>query len=271
MNKVLTPLFYIDSLEIVKGVTTPAIKKNDPKKKPMRLKGVAGTIDMDLDGQMVDPEGFNLDYFLSCGFVNWHHGFGQPKTIIGEPIKAEIRKKQFYVEVELYDFQPMAIEVYEFAEGLEKSGATRTLGWSIEGFPTEKEDELVSKAIVTGLAITPMPKNFNTYVNLLKGIVPLEEPIFDCLESGNILECGDFSIDQNFNLLKKGMNTESVRALTRESLEKNLTNLAYFEKKLNKGLVILSKAYEMGYINKKDVKKIRKAIKNGKLDFNIKL
>lgn len=162
------------------------IKKAQDKagKEVMRIGGIASTIDKDSDGEYLDPSGFVLDDFLSVGFINWHHqAKNKPKTIVGEPSLAEIRPDGLYVECDLYPSSPIAQEIYETAQILEKDSKTRRLGFSIEGEVIERgsEDEndpeysKVLKANITGLAITHMPKNPKTFAEIIKGHIDSED------------------------------------------------------------------------------------------------
>lgn len=137
----------------------------------MKVGGIASTKTKDMDGESLDPEGFDISYLKNKGIVNWNHN-KSPNAIIGEPTKANITKAGLHVECELYPDNPLANQVYELAETLEKNSKTRRLGFSIEGKATER-DELdptkVTKAMVTNIALTISPKNPDSIVNIIKG------------------------------------------------------------------------------------------------------
>lgn len=204
---------FYTPLEIRKG-------KDKSGKSVMKLGGIASTIDEDSDGEFLDPSGFEIADFETVGVVNWHHqAKDKPSTIIGEPAFAEIREDGFYVETELYPSSETAREVYELAEVLEKDSKTRRLGYSIEGVVLERgsDDEnhpdykIVKKAQITGLAITHMPKNPQTFAQIIKGKM-------DTLNE-----------DDSEEDTEKSLNTESGAALMPESVdgskEKNKDNL----------------------------------------------
>jgi hypothetical protein len=157
------------------------IKKSKDKEgnAVMRIGGIASTMDEDSDGEFLDPNGFVIEDFMKVGFVNWHHqAKNKPKTIVGEPSLAEIRPDGFYVECDLYPNSETAREIYETAEILEKDSKTRRLGFSIEGEVIErgsddakhKDYKIVKKANITGLAITHMPKNAQTFAQIIKAM-----------------------------------------------------------------------------------------------------
>lgn len=176
--------------------------KNDKGEEVMRIGGIASTKDEDADGEFLDPSGFDISEFNKSGVVNWHHqAKNSPATIIGEPSKSEIRKDGFYVETDLYPSSELAQEVYELAETLSKDSKTRRLGYSIEGVVIERDPmnpKRVTKAKITGLAITHMPKNAQTFADIIKGFTG-EEVVEETEE--------------------KSLDTESGAALTKESVD----------------------------------------------------
>jgi hypothetical protein len=92
--------------------------------------------------------------------------------IIGEPTKAVIRNGQLHVEGYLYEDSVMAKSVYETAKILKKSSKTRSFGFSIEGKALERDPlnpKRITKAEITGIAVTPSPKNPGTNLEIVKG------------------------------------------------------------------------------------------------------
>ena len=144
----------------------------------MRLGGIASTSDEDSDGEFLDPKGFDIKPLITSGMVNWHHQAKEhPDTIIGEPSKAEIRPEGLYLETDLYPSSKVACDVWELANTLEKDSKTRRLGYSIEGKVLKRKSndknspdyKHIEKAVITGVAITHMPKNPKTFANIIKG------------------------------------------------------------------------------------------------------
>lgn len=153
--------------------------KNEDGEEVMRLGGIASTMDKDADGEFLDPSGFDIADFKKSGVVNWHHqSKNSPATIIGEPHKAEVRTEGFYVETDLYPSSELAQEVYALAQTLSKDSKTRRLGYSIEGTVIERDElntKIVKQAKITGLAITHMPKNAQTFADIIKGHGHIDE------------------------------------------------------------------------------------------------
>ncbi len=165
------------------------------------FKGIASTADEDTDGEVLVPQGFDLSYFLTDGFVNWNHqSKNNPSAIIGEPIKAEIRPEGMYVETELYQGSEVAKGVWELGQILEKSKSGRKLGFSIEGKVLEKDPDDENKIIrakITGLAITPSPKNKSTFADVVKGHSFNGDWEMEDLVEGDLDLTGPFVVDIN--------------------------------------------------------------------------
>ena len=187
----------------------------------MRLGGIASTADEDADGEFLDPKGFDIKPLMERGMVNWHHqAKGQPSTIIGEPSKAEIRPEGLYIETDLYPSSQIAHDVWELANTLEKDSRTRRLGYSIEGKVVKRKSndksspdyKKITKAIITGVAITHMPKNPKTFANIIKG---------------EIDEIDDEEEETDDKKEEKSLDTEGGKALKRESVDEKLKNQTF--------------------------------------------
>jgi len=180
----------------------------------MRLGGIASTSDEDSDGEFLDPKGFDIKPLVESGMVNWHHqAKGQPATIIGEPSKAEIRPEGLYIETDLYPSSKIACDVWELAQTLEKDSKTRRLGYSIEGKVLKRKSndknssdyKIITKAIITGVAITHQPKNPKTFANIIKG------------------EIDDFEEEEE----EKSLDTTTAAPLKKESVDKKIKNQTF--------------------------------------------
>jgi hypothetical protein len=242
------------------------IKAKDKEGKEIKkLRGVASTPDVDSDGEMLMPSGFDLSTFLEKGVFNWHHQQkGKPMAIIGEPTMAKIINKgqALEVECELYD-TPLANEVYELAGLLEKSSKTRRLGFSIEGSAIERDEKnpkIIRKANITGCAITYMPKNSKTWAEIVKA----DNSEFEKAEFENELKSFEGSETifseiikslQPFEEIEKSLDVvqdlEVRNPLIPESLEGSKS------KELNKGEIIVRISKRYSGINKPELIKIK--------------
>lgn len=142
--------------------------------KVMKIKGIASTPDQDSEGEILEPIGFDLKRFLSTGFLNWNHqAKNDASKVIGEPTLAKVTNDgKLYVEGVLYNGHPLAESVWSLAETLKNNNSKRKLGFSIEGRALERDiinPKKITKALLTGLAVTPTPVNTNTYLDLCKG------------------------------------------------------------------------------------------------------
>lgn len=224
-------------------------KAIDPStgKEIMRLGGIASTIDEDSDGECLDPNGFDLKMLLEKGVVNWHHqAKDKPAAIIGEPHIAEIRENQLYVETDLYPSSKIATDVYSLAETLNRDSKTRKLGYSIEGKVIKRKSEdrknpdykKIEKAMITGLAVTYMPKNPKSFVDIIKGEIDnLEE-----MENTNIITEKSLS---KIDIYKSIFSRANVGIRKAKNIYKIISNIADMSKKeiteeeINKAFEIL--------------------------------
>lgn len=264
--------FFIPEVDIEKATDSKGQEK-------MIFKGVASTTQKDTDGQTLDPRGFDLSFFKDAGFINWNHqAKNNPSAIIGEPMIARINaNNEFYIEAELYADSKLARETYELADTLKKNSKSRKLGWSVEG-KTLATDPLnpskVTRALITGIAVTPTPKNGGTWLDLLKGELIDEDYIYENEEElekgeqGTILDenagkenggtfyliditkpNGDrIVVDNEFNLkiISKAMSTDgSGAALKKEDVEGELK----FPKEIVKAILTLTSGYQEGLID----------------------
>lgn len=188
----------------------------------MRIGGIASTMDKDADGEYLDPSGFDVEPLKNSGMVNWHHqAKNSPAAIIGEPSKVELRPEGLWIESDLYASSPMANEVYELAKTLEEDSKTRRLGYSIEGKvlkrgSNDKKSPLynkIVKAVITGVAVTHMPKNPHTFVNIIKGQVDADGIEVELEEEDDNTE------ERGGKTEKKALTTESGAALMPESVD----------------------------------------------------
>ena len=194
----------------------------------MRLGGIASTADEDSDGEFLDPKGFDIKPLLESGMVNWHHqAKTAPATIVGEPTKAEIRKEGLYIETDLYKSSQIARDIWELAKTLAADSKTRRLGYSIEGKvlsrksddPSSPDYKKITKAIITGVAITHMPKNPKTFANIIKG--EIDDDFDSDKEDKEDIE-KNAKNGENDAKSDKGETTDTNRALIKEDVDKNV-------------------------------------------------
>lgn len=226
--------FFVPLNDIEKG-------KDKSGNKILKIAGIASTDDTDSDEENLEVSGFDVKPFLEKGFLNYNHrSKDNPAAIIGEPTKAEVRGKKLYIEGELYSDSKTARQVYDLAKILQKSKRGRRLGMSIEGKVLERDSvnqKRITKAVITGCAITPVPKNPHTLAEIIKGEGVGEPHEFEIVKSEKqadggmveyILDITDengnrITVDKDFNttIVKKSISTAegSGKALARESVD----------------------------------------------------
>jgi hypothetical protein len=275
--------FFIPAVDFEKAT-------DDKGKEILRLRGIASTNEEDFDGERLEPEGFDLNLFKTSGLINYNHqAKNEPSAVIGEPEIAYVKDNQFFIQAKLYPTSK-ARDTYDLAETLAKNSDTRKLGWSIEGKVLKRDPfnkKHVLKALITNVAVTPSPKNFSTWADVVKGnysdILYKYEEIEDLkkAEENNVFgenkrpaNGGEFyliditkpngdrvTVDLNFNIkiITKALSATSGsgQILKREDLEKELK----YPKEVVKSMVILSKAIEKGIFNEFETEKIKQTLK----------
>ena len=248
--------------------------KNENGVEVMKIGGIASTSAKDSDGEYLDPNGFDVSYFIKQGFFNWHHmAKNDPSTIIGEPTKAEIKPDGLYVEGFLYDDSQIAKSVWSTAKMLDKSSKTRRLGFSIEGKALKRrsDDEknpnykYIEKAAITGCAVTFMPKNPKTFLDIIKGDIDnndFEYEEEDKVEIEKMLEAGQTTGTETTN----NLTTASGAPLKKESVDEDEKDLEFGNNKkikLQKSLTVDKILNRLPDINKKQAEKIFDFLQKG--------
>lgn len=206
MNKRQDKFNFFIPLELEKS-------KGADGKELVKIKGVASSNVKDSDGETLEPAGFDFKPLLESGFLNWNHqGQKTSKAICGEPTTAKIinQGKDFYIEGFLYPNEEGKY-VSELADTLEKHSPSRRLGFSIEGVPMAVDPfnkKRITKARITGVAITQCPKNPNTLLSIMKG--EYADAFQDPLEEED---------EEEKKTKEKAMTTEAMAPATLESIE----------------------------------------------------
>lgn len=241
-------------------------------KTDMLIEGLAATPNLDLDQQILKPSGFKLDYFLKSGFLNYNHQSGSsPDAIIGEPVDAKVTNEQFYIKGKLYAWSKLARSLYDIAKNLENDKESdRNLGFSIEGLTLKTENNLVSSLLVTGCAICFVPKNNETYLQVVKGIT-LEE----CRELRK-----DYLFKPIYSEVNKGIKTDYIlnlnvgenQVLVDTNLEFHIRENNIFKKSsiqdIQKAICVLAQGYKEGFIKEDRKEELLKILKSRKLNAN---
>lgn len=247
--------------------------KGEDRYKNMIIFGLASDDSEDAEDQILKPSGYDFDEFLKTGLINLEHfptRKADPSSWIGEPLDAYVKGEKFFIKAKLWEHQPKARAFYDTVLAMKKSGSTRKAGFSIEGKAIEKDPwnkNKITKAKIRHCAVTFMPVNSNSWLDIVKGkqkedyIEHIPEGEFKGqpyimqyeLDDGSILTINkDFSVKIERNGLKKTVTTETVKPLTKESLDPK-------EKNLEKARQIIE-FRDKGFIDKKIYEKIMRKI-----------
>jgi hypothetical protein len=242
------------------------IHKGGEDNDEMRLKGIASTGHLDQQGEELMPKGLDINYLITKGYINWHHQLkNDPLAIIGvpDPKKTKITPEGLYVEAVLYKSNPMAQKAYEQTKIMESENLGRRMGWSVEGKVSERDPlkkGRVIKASITGIALTPMPINPNTFANICKAFSEGGE-----FEKGSGSENGGKTYQLSHTLsddrksinitvaLDKAMTTDSARAVIKEDLEGNIHSEEMSAKKVRKSDLFESIARSKPHLSPKEI------------------
>lgn len=127
------------------------------------VRGFATTPDLDLQGDIILPQGVDMSYFLTKGWINYEHK-QDAEYIIGVPTdncRVDLSKGLF-VEAKLLKDNKYAQSMWELARTIQKSGINRQLGFSIEGAITSRNDRdnrVIEGVTVRNVALTTHPAN----------------------------------------------------------------------------------------------------------------
>lgn len=139
------------------------------------IEGVCSTTDKDSDGENLEPAGYDFSPLLQKGYINWNHQANKSSgAIIGRPTDAAIVQngQAFHIKGFLYKGLDEAKNVYNLINTLKQEDPERQLGWSIEGQAIERDPlnpKRITKARITGVALTHASKCPNTFASIVKG------------------------------------------------------------------------------------------------------
>jgi len=232
----------------------------------MWVEGIASTGSEDTDKHMLLADGFDLSYLKERGFFNWHHKASQTSSmVVGEPTEAYVSNGQLLVKGFLYNGQPEAKNVYNLAKTLQRESKNRRLGFSIEGKITERDKNnpnLITKAQITNIAITFMPKNWDTSLGLIAKADDYSDFQFEYEDNEEIIKAiGEESSTNDGLLTKNEARLDIFLKYPDIDFEKadQIYGLANKIEQMNVSQEALDKAYELLGIASEDAPKLEKA------------
>lgn len=209
----------------------------------MILAGVASDESKDYDDEEIDPKGIDTRRFLHEGLINYEHmaKTGGSKFIIGEPVDAFVKDGKFFVKGKLWKGKKIAEDLWDTLLVMKENNSKRRIGWSIEGKALERDRDnpkKIKKALLTHIALTFMPKNYNTFADIVKGHQEEDfiEPENDIKDNKYVYEftkgCKKYGVTKSFEIEEreedeeeKATTTSSTECLRKESLDKRTKNI----------------------------------------------
>ena len=210
----------------------------------MELEGMASDDSKDIEGEVLEPNGYVIDHFLKNGYVNYEHlAKKSPKFLIGEPIAAHVKDNQFFIKTRLWENSEVARDAWDKILAMKASGTKRKPGWSIEGKALARDPmnpKHITKALITNVALTFSPVNSNSWAEICKGrqkedFVEPEYPkdgsdrefVLEFDRNGKKYRVGkDFLI---YEVIAKSMDVAATKPLAPESLDKKSKDIALSE------------------------------------------
>lgn len=143
-------------MDLAKSVST-----EDDTNEFSMVRGWASTPEMDLQQEIVNPQGIDIEYFKKHGYINYEH---QSDNIIGVPTEncyVDVNKG-LYLEAKLFKDNEYVVKMMNLAENLEKTNSGRRLGFSIEGAVKSRnanDNRIIDEVIISAVALTSHPAN----------------------------------------------------------------------------------------------------------------
>lgn len=239
----------------------------------MIFHGVASDNSKDVDGDTLEPSGYDLSFFKKQGFFNLEHltKIGKdPYFWVGEPLEAKVKDDKLFVKGKLWKDHPLARSIWETMNVMQKSGSTRKMGMSIEGRAMARDPlnpKRITRSLITNIALTMTPCNPNSWVEMTKSIQAgtfLQKNVDDGNMIGVLKEFDSngktYWLLEDLTVIEKTMDVAAVSPLMRESLDKKKHKVLSLSE-INKSLNVIKKSIDDGIIDK-DVLNMEKIVKN---------
>lgn len=165
-------------LDIEKSSKETYPRGDERRYENMVFEGIASDDSVDYEGDSMEPNGFDITYFLAHGLFNLDHLTSRAKELksrfwIGEPLDGRIENNKFWVKGKLWKESPEARAFWDKCIEMKESGSNRRPGMSIEGRAVERDpnnEKHITRAVINNIALTLTPVNFNTYFDIVKGV-----------------------------------------------------------------------------------------------------
>ena len=240
-------------LNIVKGEEEAGLRR-------ARIGGVISTESVDQQGDILKQDGLDFSYLMSKGYFNYEHKNGV-EFILGSPTKVErtVLKGKPATKIEgfLMLDRPLAKEIYDTAQAMEKSKIGRNVGFSVEGQVLERDrmnPKVVTKARILNVAITGHPVNPDTKLELLaRSLMMNEEKNMEELQDKGMVGHQTPSTPDQSAPLSPVVEQNEEKELSMQDIDKEMNSLSFDRIKKEMGKMMeeeMEKMYD--YMNKKD-------------------
>jgi hypothetical protein len=205
-------------------VSEPIAKSGDGEAKLLApISGIASSETADADEDEIDQSGLDWSFCLKKGIFTYEHPVdigrlaGYPEKV--ESVRLSNGALATRVSGQLYLNRPFGKLVYDTQKAMAEAGGRRTLGFSIEGrvLPGGRKGKRVTKAQVLSIAISPVPKNPDTWMDIAASMFKRGH------SAGDVVKAID-AVNANSTLLNKDQVTtrlvQEFRYLTWEQAEK---------------------------------------------------
>lgn len=133
------------------------------------IQGIASTESLDLQGEVVEQHGIDTSYFLKYGYFNNDHKPGFENKV-GQPTECKVTQKGLWVKGYLFQNHKTADSIWELLNSLNSSGASRKVGFSIQGKVLRRRGNRIAKCWIQDIAVTPCPVNPTTWAEIAKSL-----------------------------------------------------------------------------------------------------
>jgi hypothetical protein len=171
------------------------------------IQGIASTNNKDLQGEIVTQKGIDTSYFINHGYFNNDHKPGAENKV-GVPTDCKITKDGLWVKGYILEGKKAADDIWEHMTSLTKSGATRRMGFSIEGKVLQRNGNIIEKCWIQDIAITPAPINSTTWAEITKSLST--QTWAKALESGSPIKTESLDEEEKKEGVSKGLTLEQA-------------------------------------------------------------
>jgi hypothetical protein len=176
-----------------------------------KIKGLASTQDLDLQGEVVIQKGIDLSPIdQKRAVLNWEHQKGA-ENIIGVLDGYSQGDQGLYIEGRLFKNHTRAKAVQEIMSSLSNEDSGR-IGLSVEGAILERDQAnpaIIKKCRINAVALTMNPVNPKTYAGLAKSMSADTQIEFDATESNEVttptVEIPTFTATQVIAIVEKAL------------------------------------------------------------------